>query len=251
LNTPEDIEAWVTERRKRFPTSNRIADKKAKLEEAIARGQLPFDHNPRFPKRPRLEEPNHGTNRGRGRGRGRGRKHGPPSGRVGAANPKASTTSIQTAPDPSFLQPPVPAQPAAPVLSEDRNSSDSDDAPPKPLSTKSIQSIVPGSPPPETSWDLEDVCIKPSMSEKPTGPRKPTARQPRGPPPIPFGQNASLLRNLLLPEIRNTVSNLSQAIRFLVDNDFLENLELKPGDAERQKNRIQVLSSTESSPDVP
>jgi len=56
---------------------------------------------------------------------------------------------------------------------------------------------------------------------------------------------------LLLPEIRNTVSNLSQAIRFLVDNDFLENVELKPGDAERQKNRIQVLSSTENPPDEP
>ena len=56
---------------------------------------------------------------------------------------------------------------------------------------------------------------------------------------------------LLLPEIRNTVSNLSQAIRFLVDNDFLENVELKPGDAERQKNRIQVLSSTEGPFDVP
>lgn len=56
---------------------------------------------------------------------------------------------------------------------------------------------------------------------------------------------------LLLPEIRNTVSNLSQAIRFLVDNDFLENVELKPGDAERQKNRIQILSSTENSTEVP
>jgi hypothetical protein len=62
---------------------------------------------------------------------------------------------------------------------------------------------------------------------------------------------ADRLNQLLLPEIRNTVSNLSQAIRFLVDNDFLENVELKPGDAERQKNRIQVLSSTESPPDVP
>lgn len=54
---------------------------------------------------------------------------------------------------------------------------------------------------------------------------------------------------LLLPEIRNTVSNLSQAIRFLVDNDFLENVELKPGDAERQEHRIRVLSSTENPPD--
>jgi hypothetical protein len=28
-----------------------------------------------------------------------------------------------------------------------------------------------------------------------------------------------------------TVSNLSQAIHFLVENDFLENVELKPGQA--------------------
>ena len=28
-----------------------------------------------------------------------------------------------------------------------------------------------------------------------------------------------------------TISNFSQAIRFLVDNDFLDNVELKPGQA--------------------
>jgi hypothetical protein len=39
---------------------------------------------------------------------------------------------------------------------------------------------------------------------------------------------------LLLPEIRVTVSNLSQAIRFLVDNDFLRDVELKAGDADNQ-----------------
>ncbi len=37
---------------------------------------------------------------------------------------------------------------------------------------------------------------------------------------------------LLLPEIRITVSNLSQAIRFIVDNDFFTGVELKPGQAE-------------------
>ena len=36
-----------------------------------------------------------------------------------------------------------------------------------------------------------------------------------------------------------TVSNLSQAIRFLVDNDFLENVELKPGEA--NEKRIEVV----------
>jgi hypothetical protein len=44
----------------------------------------------------------------------------------------------------------------------------------------------------------------------------------------------------LLPEIRVTVSNLSQAIHFLVENDFLENVELKPGEA--NERRIEVVS---------
>ncbi len=37
-----------------------------------------------------------------------------------------------------------------------------------------------------------------------------------------------------------TVSNLSQAIHFLVDNDFLENVELKPGQA--TEKLIEVIS---------
>lgn len=36
-----------------------------------------------------------------------------------------------------------------------------------------------------------------------------------------------------------TVSNLSQAIRFLVDNDFLQGVELEPGHAEDKL--IEVL----------
>ena len=40
-----------------------------------------------------------------------------------------------------------------------------------------------------------------------------------------------------------TISNLSQAIRFLVDNDFLENIELKPGQA--QEKLIEVISSND------
>ena len=46
-----------------------------------------------------------------------------------------------------------------------------------------------------------------------------------------------------------TVSNLSQAIRFLVDNDFLENVELKPGQAERKM--IQVINESTSTADEP
>ena len=50
-------------------------------------------------------------------------------------------------------------------------------------------------------------------------------------------------KQLILPEIRITVSNLSQAIRFLVDNDFLQGVEVKPGEANGAP--IQVLDSAE------
>jgi hypothetical protein len=66
-------------------------------------------------------------------------------------------------------------------------------------------------------------------------------QQPKAPPRNPFASRPTLLRNLLLPEIRVTISNLSQAIRFLVDNDFLHNVELKPGQAV-EGNKIQILA---------
>ncbi len=47
-----------------------------------------------------------------------------------------------------------------------------------------------------------------------------------------------------------TVSNLSQAIRFLVDNDFLRNVELKPGQA-AERNRIEVLQEDDHTPNNP
>ena len=52
---------------------------------------------------------------------------------------------------------------------------------------------------------------------------------------------------LLLPEIRMTVSNLSQAIHFLVDNDFLENVELVPGQA--NEKQIEVVSEQPAQPE--
>ena len=39
-----------------------------------------------------------------------------------------------------------------------------------------------------------------------------------------------------------TISNLSQAIRFLVDNDFLTNVELRPGQAQEKKIRRRKRS---------
>ena len=35
-----------------------------------------------------------------------------------------------------------------------------------------------------------------------------------------------------------TISNLSQAIRFLVDNDFLKDVEMKPGEADEKLIKV-------------
>ena len=46
-----------------------------------------------------------------------------------------------------------------------------------------------------------------------------------------LGVESSYYSQLLQPEIKHTVSNLSQAIRFIVDNGMFRGVELKPGDA--------------------
>jgi hypothetical protein len=83
LDTPEEIEAWIAERKRRWPTAARVAEKKRKLEEAIANGGLQPEYlaltgNKRF--RPHNSPSDAGpmrTRQGRGggnfvRGRGRG-----------------------------------------------------------------------------------------------------------------------------------------------------------------------------------
>ena len=75
--------------------------------------------------------------------------------------------------------------------------------------------------------------------------RRPRRRQPQKPKNNLFSRTSrrTLLRNLLESEVQVTLSNLSQAIRFIVANDCLRNVELKPGDAEdeRRKNEKAVV----------
>jgi len=89
----------------------------------------------------------------------------------------------------------------------------------------------------------KSLASSPSVVKNDTvGRHRSSALQPKNPRRNPFASRPTLLRNLLLPEIYITVSNLSQAIRFLVDNDFLQNVELIPGQALDQKT-IEMLDS--------
>jgi len=99
---------------------------------------------------------------------------------------------------------------------------------------------------PVVQEDKEDEeTLAPSRSvvkNNTVGRHRSSALQPKNPPRNPFASRPTLLRNLLLPEISITVSNLSQAIRFLVDNDFLQDVELSPGQALDQKT-IEIVDS--------
>ncbi|KAI0660463.1 nuclear fragile X mental retardation-interacting protein 1-domain-containing protein [Cubamyces menziesii] len=265
LDTPEAIEQWLAERRKRFPTKQNVEDKERKMREAVERGQIPFDEMTHRKKRRRMEDGpgdragsvrgGRGGQRGRGRGRGRGRTV--DNGWEGRRPTEPTTENAPSSvavPQSSSIRAATKNQKAE--RDEDDSSeddggsgSDSDDAPEVVSSKKPPACLDQAAD--ENAMDAEEdgPVDKPEEPEPahvadhtPQLVKKPRPKQPRRPLYNPFAQRPSLLRNLLLPEIRMTVSNLSQAIHFLVDNDFLDNVELKPGQADERK--IEVIGES-------
>ncbi|KAJ3757354.1 hypothetical protein EV360DRAFT_46189 [Lentinula raphanica] len=246
LDTPQAIEAWVAERRKRWPSNALIADKKRKYEEASARGELSVESLGLFSKKKqRLQNAsdNNHTRIARGRGRGRGRGSWTPSGSSDTGWKGRGFTSVGTSSghrgeeEASLPSKPmtngVSRQPEAISTKDnlDGSSSDSDSEP-------EVQSSKPPSGEPIDEPTLSTavpILIQPRQNPKQW------PRQPKKLPHNPFAPKTSLLQKLLLPETQMTVSNLSQAIRFIVDNNFFDGVELTPGEA--AANPIQVISS--------
>jgi hypothetical protein len=59
-----------------------------------------------------------------------------------------------------------------------------------------------------------------------------------------------MLAQLLSVPINNTLSQLTQTIRFLVANDMLDNVELKPGDADEEKRRQGLVQEVVTGDDA-
>lgn len=175
LNTPEDIAAWIAERRKRYPTADHVSDKKEKLEEAIARGQLHLE-NPRFPKRQWLDNDLRGAGRGRGRGRGA-----PSRGR--------GTATSRPELKPATFHPLPPRPPPAIASYSSSGSDDDDDGPPEAVSSKSTML-------PPVESNAAPLPEPESMSVPQSTIKKPFVRQPKNPPTNPFASKPSLLRNV-------------------------------------------------------
>lgn len=231
LNTPEAVDGWIAERKKRFPTADRVQEKKRRLEEARARGQLlPEDMCLAGRKRRKHDHPvDRGVGFSRGRGRGvRGGRIGHRQGTFVARSESQVTAETIRSEVTPFAMPDKAIEGGTHMESED-------DGPPEEASAKA----------PPASEPLIETHEQPSVPPRPyTRPARRPLPQSKKPPSNPFASRPALLKKLLLPEIRITISNLSQAIRFLVDNDFLQGVELRPGEAQEQL--IEVIGSTET-----
>ncbi|TDL28491.1 hypothetical protein BD410DRAFT_712189 [Rickenella mellea] len=258
LDTPEAVEAWLAERRKRFPTATKVQEKEQNLKDAIARGQICLDDATlRGHKRRRHNDAQRIGDNQRGKKvirtseRVGGRVRGADIGRSGRPMSQETTRPSQVVPPKLSSNPHQMVSVSADSDSDTDSTSGSD--------MDHAKHAITSKPPARTDPDLLLVADVPMDHQREDNGDIPlglqdsistsrpvigtsVTRQPKKQPFNSFTHRPSLLRNLLLPEIRMTVSNLSQAIRFLVDNDFLEGVELTPGEADKQ--RIEVVHET-------
>jgi hypothetical protein len=184
------LEGWISERKKRFPTATRVDDKKRKLEEAIARGQLPFVETG-FRKRQKIDDncsirrdrhakkDHHEGTMGRGRAQGR---------RVDAGwRGRGRGSSVM------HSQPALQTPPAAPSES---SSEDDDNDEPEVISSKASAIAL------STASQAEDT-LKQGFDTNTIQRPAPTTKRPnlrpimpKMPPRNPFASRSTLLRNV-------------------------------------------------------
>ncbi|KAG8825777.1 hypothetical protein FRC19_010541 [Serendipita sp. 401] len=231
LKTPEAIDAWIAERKKNWPTDARVAEKKRRAAEALERGELERQN-----KRPRTNEnPTTSLQIREGKFNQRGHMQ---SARRGRDRRSDSSKPFPSKPvafgSYSFLETRESVAKKGLELTSAPNevTSDSDSGSDVDPTLDAISSKLP---PQDWENSSHEVSGHESEPELPSNP-KPFARR-RAREPIarnlnPLIDRPSFLRKLLQHEIRNSVSNLSQAVRFIVANDMFADVELKPGDVD-------------------
>ena len=184
MDSPEVLDAWIAERKKRFPTSSRIEDKKRKMEDAIARGQLnitsaTIHSNKRQKYGHRFD--NHGF-------------HSKIQSRTGKKNDVRTTDAgwggrVRV----------VPTSPLRAITTNEASHSSSSaedtNCEPEVLSSK----IQHASEIPVVQEDLETKALAPSPSvvkNNTVVPHRSSALQPKNPPRNPFASRPTLLRNV-------------------------------------------------------
>lgn len=184
LDSPEVINAWIAERKRRFPTDEKIRDKKRKLGEAAARGELtPEDIGTGTRKKYRQDMTfTEDGSRGKGHQRGRGRR------RQGLAQREEFRTDfvndLKTQPADAKSKCTREASPDAASIVDD------DEAP------EVVSSKVPTAPPCIPKVDTgHDRGVQMSHAYPQECARR--IPQPKKPPRNPFMSRSTLLRNVL------------------------------------------------------
>lgn len=212
LDSPEVLEAWIAERKRRFPTSSRVEEKKRKISEAVARGQFDLTASSRAPKRPKTEAKNNNsaarTRNERGPGQGREGRKVPPSWTSSAKGKQLAPT---VDPDACSRSPSV---------------SDDDDGEPETMSSKVLlTTLQTGS----EAFKRSEAVITPPTSAVPRDPKigsKARARplQPKLPPRNPFASRPTLLRNVRLlrcfSNLASTADNYVFSVVTSRDEDY-------------------------------
>ena len=218
LDTPEEIAAWIAERKRRWPTESRVAEKKRKLEQAMANGELHPDHlalmgGKRF--RPLSSDTDvtrtsrgrggppfgFGGTRGRGRGRGRGAygQNRVPERSAARDGITSSASTLPSSRSPTVKDTELPSLPsaqsardaaadAASHLDSDDNDGDDDDddAAPEVMSAKRPPGIVAYGSSSDTELEKPDA-----VNDQP-GPTIITPSSRSGPDAISTSQQSSL-----------------------------------------------------------
>lgn len=184
LNTPEAVDGWIAERKKRFPTADRVQEKKRRLEEARARGQLlPEDMCLAGRKRRKHDHPvDRGVGFSRGRGRGvRGGRIGHRQGTFVARSESQVTAETIRSEVTPFAMPDKAIEGGTHMESED-------DGPPEEASAKA----------PPASEPLIETHEQPSVPPRPyTRPARRPLPQSKKPPSNPFASRPALLKKVL------------------------------------------------------
>ncbi|OCF56578.1 hypothetical protein L486_05429 [Kwoniella mangroviensis CBS 10435] len=330
LNTPEEIEKWIAERKAKWPSAKRIQEKEEERTAAIARGEIPARGKRKKMDAASLAEEwgrpvnvddqsgGERTRRGRGRGididrgsrgRGRGRGRGGHIGHTITETGDQAWSQITTLPSIKPKSSQSSAKPSINALSalegydtptsssksidsssdaesdsdsssgsgsttSSDSSSENDSSEDESISkdedqAASNQDQAAGNTPISTKGKKEickffkrngnckfgNKCRNLHMIDEDTTSidvrGNSHSRQPQIQSTNSKKQNhfarPSMLGSLLSNPIQNTISQLSQTIRFLVANNMLEGVELNPGDAQAQedeKNKITEIEET-------
>ena len=191
MDSPEVLDAWIAERKKRFPTTSRIEDKKRKLEDAIARGQLNFTTTTTLHSNKRQKHGHRFDNHG---------VHPKPQSRTGKNDREQTRTTDAGWGGRVRVAQTLPSRAIATNEALDSSSSmdDDSDREPEVLSSKiehaSQIPIVQ-----EDEEDAETKALAPSRSvvkNNTMGRHRSSPLQPKNPPRNPFASRPSLLRNV-------------------------------------------------------